>query len=94
MLKCFIVGVLPQSENYSDMEKCDICALTVTFEQVTSVQEKHVGGHASGCHPTVNYFQLHYKIISLAKYMQLYIMRYYKCVLTLLGLFCHVLKLK
>ena len=76
------------------MEKCDICALTVTFEQVTSVQEKHVGGHASGCHPTVNYFQLHYKIISLAKYMQLYIMRYYKCVLTLLGLFCHVLKLK
>lgn len=44
--------------------------------------------------PTVNYFQLHYNVISLAMYMQMYIMRYYKRVLTLLGLFCHVLKLK
>jgi len=76
------------------MEKCDICALTVTIEEVTIVQEKHMGGHASGCHPTVNSFQLHYNIISLATHTQLYIMRYYKCVLTLLELYCHVLKLK
>jgi len=76
------------------MEKCDICAFTVTLQQVTIVQEKHMGGHASGCHPTVNYFQLHCNSILLAIYMQLYIMSYYKCVLTLIRLFCHVLKLK
>lgn len=86
MLKCFIVGVLPQWENYCDMGKCDICAFTVAFELVTSVQERHMGGHTSGFHPTVNYLQLHYNVTSLAICMQLCIMRYYKYVQTLLGL--------
>lgn len=48
------------------MGKCDICAFTVTFNQVTSVQEKHMGGHASEYHPTVNFSQLHNNTISLA----------------------------
>jgi len=56
------------------MEKFDICAFTVTIQKVTSVQEKHMGGHASGCHPTVNSFQLHYNTMTLAIYMQLCIM--------------------
>jgi hypothetical protein len=70
-----------------------LCTCLVILERVTSVQEKHLGGHANGCHPIINYFTLHDNILSLAIYMQLYVMSFYKCVKTLHELFLQVFEL-